>query len=386
MVGGPVRDLLLERPTPDIDIAIEGPVEELTVALARRLDARIQKTTDFMTSTLVLDDGLEVDIARTRTERYPEPGALPEVTPASLAEDLGRRDFSVNAMAMSLDPRRFGELLDPHGGRHDLQRRQLRVLHECSFEDDPTRMLRAARFLLRLQFTLEPWTASLLERAVEERRTAAVSGARLRNELECIFHEAPARGLAMLDELRLLEGMGLTEASRAACEASRMVPRAAREMEVDLSEIDPLICAFGIYVGLSEQDGGGLAVRLMLDASARDAILQAAALIERTPGVLTGSEPDSALFFALRGLRPAAAVGLWTVLDEKARARLQHYWHDLRRTRADVGGADLIAAGYEPGPEFSEALETALRAKLDKRADREEQLAIALRLLERTSA
>lgn len=380
-----MRDLLLERPTPDLDIAIEGPVEELTVALARRLDARIRKTTDFMTSTLVLDDELEVDIARTRTETYPQPGALPEVTPASLAEDLGRRDFSVNAMAMSLDPRTFGELLDPHEGKYDLQRRQLRVLHERSFEDDPTRMLRAARFLLRLDFTLEAWTADLLDRAVGERRAAAVSGARLRNELGCLFSEAPARGLPMLQELRLLEGIGLTEASRAACVASRIVPRAAREMAVDLSEVDPIVCALGIYVGLSEQDGGGLAVRLMLDASARDALLQAAALIERPPGVLLGDQPDSTLFFALEGLRPAAAVGLWTVLDESARARLQHYWHDLRRTRPDVGGSDLIAAGHEPGPEFSQALETALRAKLDARADRQGQLEVALRLLEHTS-
>jgi tRNA nucleotidyltransferase (CCA-adding enzyme) len=379
-----VRDLLLERPPPDLDIAIEGPVEEITSALARRLDARIRKTTEFMTSTLVVDDELELDIARTRTETYPEPGVLPVVTPAPLSEDLGRRDFSVNAMAMSLDPRRFGELIDPHGGREDLQRRHLRVLHERSFEDDPTRMLRAARFLLRLDFALEPWTAELLEGAVDERRAARVSGARLRNELECIFREAPARGLATLQELRLLESMDLTAPSPVACDAARLLPRAARELGIDLSGIDPLICAFGIYVGLSDQDGAGLAVRLMLDATARDAILQAAALIERPPGALTGSAPDSELFFALRGLRPAAAAGLWTVLDERARARLEHYWRELRCTRADVDGADLIAAGYEPGPEFSEALETALRAKLDGRADREEQLEIALNVLQNT--
>ncbi|MFW5867136.1 MAG: CCA tRNA nucleotidyltransferase [Armatimonadota bacterium] len=384
LVGGPVRDLLLERPSPDLDIALEGPVQKISEALARRLEARVRKTTEFMTSTLLLEDGRELDIARTRTESYPEPGALPVVKPATLAEDLCRRDFSVNAMAMSLDPRRFGELVDPHGGREDLARRQLRVLHESSYEDDPTRMLRAARFLLRLDFALETRTATLLDSAVRERRAASVSGARLRNELECIFREAPARGLGMLQELGLLEGIGLAPASPAACEAARLLPRAARKLGVDLAEFAPIGCCLGVYAGLSDEGAAELAVRLMLDASARDAVMQAAALIGRPPVVLSEAAADSELFFALRGVRQASAVALWTVLDEAARGRLERYWRELRGVCSDVRGSDLIAAGRDPGPGFAKALDAALRAKLDDGAERAAQLAAALNALNPT--
>ncbi|MGI5818724.1 MAG: hypothetical protein ACOX9R_11575 [Armatimonadota bacterium] len=385
LVGGPVRALLLGRSALDLDVAIDGPVAALGEALCERLAATVCKTTEFMTSTLLLEDGVELDLARTRTETYPEPGALPVVTPATLEDDLDRRDFTVNAMAMSLEPRRFGELIDPHGGREDVISRRLRVLHETSFEDDPTRMLRAARFMLRLGFRLEPKTAELLRRAVAERRAATVSGARLRNELEYLFREAPARGLAMLQELGLLEAMGLEPASGEACATAVLVPEAAEGLGIGLSEIEPMSACLAVYVGLSEQGAAGLAVRLMLEACARDAILQGSALIARPPGVLSRPARNSELFFALRGLRPEAAVALWTVLRDDERARLGHYWGALRGACVEIAGTDLIAAGRRPGPRFSEALQAALEAKLDEGADREKQLAIALSVLDRTS-
>lgn len=382
LVGGPVRDLLLGRPAPDLDVAVEGPVTRITEALAKHLCARLQKTTEFMTSTLVLEDGIELDIARTRTETYPEPGALPVVAPATLTDDLGRRDFTVNAMAMSLQPQRFGELIDPFGGRQDLEDAQLRVLHDRSFIDDPTRMLRAARFMLRLDFVLESETEKLLRTAVRGRLLAALSGARLRNELDCIFREAPARGLAMLQRLGLFECMGLAAASADACEAAALLPRAARELEISLDAAGPTAACLGVYAGLSEQDPVELAARLMLDACCRDAVYEASALIVNPPDVLTGDARDSELFFALRGMGPATALALWTTPGDAARERLAHYWCDLRGAQADIDGADLMAAGYEPQPAFSVALQAALVAKLDRDAGREEQLAVALSTLD----
>lgn len=385
LVGGPVRDLLLEQPSPDLDVAVEGPVEKVSQALAQRLGATVRKTTEFMTSTLLLEDGVELDIARTRTEIYPEPGALPVVEPAKLLDDLARRDFSVNAMAMSLQPTHFGELIDPLHGRRDLDERRLRVLHESSFADDPTRMLRAVRFMLRLGFCLESHTADLLDRAVRERVAAEVSGARLRNELEWIFREAPARALATLQDLRLLEGMGLAAAAPRACEAAALLPQAARALGIDLTDAGPMSTCLGTYAGLSEQDPVQLAGRLKLDASARDTVCEAAGLLRNRPRVLTHGASDSATFFALRGVTPGAALALWTVLDDDARLRLEHYWRDLRGAGADIDGADLIAAGNEPGPGFTEALEAALVAKLDEGADRAGQLAVALATLGETT-
>ena len=153
-----MRDLLLGRQRADIDVAVEGEVE----ALARRLGGEARTHERFDTASVRVD-GLEVDLAATRSETYAHPGALPEVRPASLADDLSRRDFTINAMAVPLagDP----ELIDPHGGLEDLGRGELRVLHPGSFEDDPTRAVRAARYAARYGFALERTTAELIRRA-----------------------------------------------------------------------------------------------------------------------------------------------------------------------------------------------------------------------------
>lgn len=376
-----MRDLLLLCASPDLDVAVEGPVEEITAALAARLDARVRKTTRFMTSTLLLADGRELDIARTRTESYPQPGALPVVRPATLLDDLRRRDFTVNAMAITLEPERFGELIDPLGGYDDLRLRLLRALHERSFDDDPTRMLRAARFILRLGFSLEERTGELLARAVSERRAAHLSGARLRNELAYIFGESPTEGLATLQALNLLEGIGLAPAPGRACEAARLLPRAAGALGISFGAVDLTAVCLGLYAGLSGQDAAKLAARLMLDACARDALVEAAAISDAPPPVLTEGGSASETFFALRGLCPEAALAAWTVLDGPARSRLELYWRELRAAVADIDGADLIAAGHAPGPDFAMALRAALAAKLDRGADREQQLAVALEAL-----
>jgi tRNA nucleotidyltransferase (CCA-adding enzyme) len=381
LVGGPVRDLLLDRPAPDLDVSIEGPVHPLAERLAERLDARVRKTSRFMTAALVLRDGSELDLARTRTESYPEPGALPLVEPAGLADDIRRRDFSVNAMAAALEPGRFGQLIDPLGGLADLQARRLRVLHDRSFIDDPTRMLRAVRFMLRLQFELEAHTRELLDRANSQRRLSGLSGARLRNELARIFRESPARGLRTLQELDLLQGMGLAPASEAACEASRHLPEAARVLDLDLRKSSALATCLGVYAGLSGQDAGAVAVRLMLDGQVRRSMCRAALLIEEPPQALRDELPDSELYFALRGTPAAAVVSCWAASEPPVRARLERYWHELRDVVADVDGEDLIALGYRPGPGFGPALEVALAARIDFDAAREEQLAAALDLL-----
>src|SRR3954464_15631241 len=158
LVGGVVRDLLLGAPGADLDVAIEGGAD----ALADVPGYRPERDEYFLTGRLEAGDQ-RIDIAQTRAETYPRPGSLPEVRPAAIEEDLARRDFSVNAMAFPLEE--GAELLDPHGGVEDLRAGRLRVLHERSFADDPTRALRAARYAARFGFDLEPDTARLLEEA-----------------------------------------------------------------------------------------------------------------------------------------------------------------------------------------------------------------------------
>ncbi|MBW2279608.1 MAG: CCA tRNA nucleotidyltransferase [Deltaproteobacteria bacterium] len=193
LVGGPVRDLLLRRPVGDLDVLLTRGLETVTQRSAERLRAQVVLRARFLTATIERP-GLRIDLSRARRESYARSGALPEVEPASIEEDFARRDFSVNAMALPLDARSGRGLLDPLGGRADLERGRLRCLHERSFLDDPTRLLRAARYGARLGFRYDPPTARLLRSAVEGGALDRVSGDRIRHEIERLIEEPdPAR-------------------------------------------------------------------------------------------------------------------------------------------------------------------------------------------------
>jgi tRNA nucleotidyltransferase (CCA-adding enzyme) len=207
-VGGMVRDLFLERDTFDLDIVVEGEGIRFARGLADRLRARVKGYERFGTATITLPGGARVDVATARTESYDAPAALPRVTPGSIRDDLLRRDFTINAMALALAPGEFGKLLDEFGGVRDIREGRIRVLHERSFVDDPTRIFRAVRFEARLGFRIvaaderrirEALALSLLER-LEEYRIAA--------ELRLILGEPdPSRPLLRLAQLGVLEAL-----------------------------------------------------------------------------------------------------------------------------------------------------------------------------------
>ncbi len=187
VVGGVVRDFLLGLPNYDMDVVVETDATDFAEAAAALLGGSVKAHTRFGTVVLVLPEGRKVDLATARSEVYERPGALPTVTPGTMESDLKRRDFTVNSMAVVLNPDSFGTLLDPFGGRRDLGERILRVLTDVSFEDDPTRILRGVRFCARFGLSIEPVTEALLRQAVGERRTDTVSGERLQNELKLIL-------------------------------------------------------------------------------------------------------------------------------------------------------------------------------------------------------
>jgi tRNA nucleotidyltransferase (CCA-adding enzyme) len=332
LVGGAVRDLLLGRERADLDIAVEGDAAEL----GRRLGGEVRTHERFSTATVMVD-GLELDLATARAETYPRPGALPEVRPATLVDDLARRDFTINAMAVPLagEP----ELIDPHGGANDLAAGLLRVLHERSFGDDPTRALRAARYAARYGFELEPETDRLLRAANLE----TVSRDRVEAELRKLAAEPRARrGFELLDEWGLIP---------LAAEAGELIDRVE---EVAASEG---------WVGAVPRD---------------EAVLAAA----MGPGVDAARELAST-----RPERPSEAVELARGRDVVtlaiARALgaewLDRYMDEWRHVRLDVDGEDLLAAGIPEGPAVGRGLAAAMRAKLDGQvAGRDEELEIAL--------
>jgi tRNA nucleotidyltransferase (CCA-adding enzyme) len=203
VVGGAVRDLLLYRPGFDLDLVVVGDAEAYAQALGERLGGRVVTHGHFGTAVVHFGDGRHLDVAMARTETYPAPGALPEVAPASsIEDDLARRDFTINAMAISLPDE---ELVDPFSGRSHLADRLVRVLHERSFVDDPTRIFRAAQYEGRLGFRMDPKTETLALMAVPGVRN--LSGARVREELTAILAEERAPAI-----LRRLHELGVDEA------------------------------------------------------------------------------------------------------------------------------------------------------------------------------
>jgi tRNA nucleotidyltransferase/poly(A) polymerase len=189
IVGGCVRDLLLGKPAGDVDLMFEPPVGPLVEELAQACDATIVEHPRFFTYTLK-GNGWKVDVVTARTETYPVPAQLPEVTPSTLEEDFCRRDFTINAMACYIAGAAAGELLDPLHGRADLAAKVIRVLHARSFEDDPTRIFRAARFAGRFGFEVEKETRGWIDAAIAEKRPLVLSPVRRRHEFELLLKEA----------------------------------------------------------------------------------------------------------------------------------------------------------------------------------------------------
>lgn len=230
LVGGPVRDMLLDRGAFDIDLTLEQDSSTLARALAKRLGGRVKSFPQFLTYKVIADDLPEIDIATARKERYRKPGALPTVSEGKLRDDLLRRDFSVNALAFDLIEAR---LVDPTGGERDLRARLIRILHDESFVDDPTRIFRAIRLAVRLGFTIEPGTAEQMREAIESGALGTVARERLWRELFLAMDEADAP--KVLVEMTCTGALGILFGKRkAALESLQRVQRQiAQNPELD---------------------------------------------------------------------------------------------------------------------------------------------------------
>jgi tRNA nucleotidyltransferase (CCA-adding enzyme) len=369
LVGGSVRDLLLGEKPVDLDLVVEGDPADVQARLARGSALRIHDRFGTFTAQL---DGFTYDVARSRRERYPRPGALPEVEPAPLSEDLGRRDFTVNAMAIRLTGPDAGALSAVPSARDDLAAHVLRVLHERSFQDDPTRLLRLARYRGRLGFTIEPQTRGLAERATAGGVLSTVSGSRIGAELRMLAREQdPIAAFAALRELSLDQAihpwLGIRDPDLARS-ALELVPSDGRPDRLALA-----VAALGIPAEELEQ----LLDRLAFEAGDRDAVLAAATQANELAGRLAQANRPSEIAAAVGGGGPELAA-LAGALGPRDAARS---WLDrLRKVRLEIDGADLLAAGVPEGPALGRGLRAALAAKLDGiTTGREAELAIALK-------
>jgi tRNA nucleotidyltransferase (CCA-adding enzyme) len=357
-VGGAVRDVLLERRPHEIDFVVEGDAVAVARRAAARLGGRVTVHERFGTATVEADEAT-FDLAGARRERYPEPGALPEVElGATLEEDLARRDFTVNAIALHLAD---GALTFHPGAREDLEARRLRVLHDRSFRDDPTRLLRLARYAARLGFEVEPHTDQLAAAAIAAGALRTVTGSRLGAELRLLAHEPQPAALAALEPHGLgkaLLGPAFAVDPTLAARAAALTPR----------DGDPGLAALATTL-LGADEVAAALDRLAFPAYDRETVAAAAAATPLPP------LSDVELWRALRRARPETVAVAGALGDADAARR----WHDdVRHRRLAITGNDLVAAGLD-GPAVGAALEAATEAMLEGRApDRDEQLAAAL--------
>ena len=380
MIGGCVRDLLREQTPNDVDVVIAGDAAGLARHAAQVLGGSATVNPAFGTAHWVLESGVEIDLASARTEYYDTPGALPTVvTPGDLRQDLCRRDFTINMMAISLSPGERGRLVDPYDGRADLIAGVLRVVHGLSFLDDPTRFFRAARFAARLELTLAAGTATLLSEALQS--GVSITRQRIGAELSRIFSEASA-----VAAMRLLGDWGVL---------SWISPALAADVDL----LERLTACLAAWRALAETDGAGpspleslwLALACGLDAGDRQELAELVAgqrgrrglwlngpeRIAQARAAMAGSSAHSIQAAAVRGLAPAELV----VLAATGGAAAVSWWlRTGRHIPLPVDGRRLQAEGARPGPRMGAAIAAARAAAWD--GDEEShQLAAALRIL-----
>jgi tRNA nucleotidyltransferase (CCA-adding enzyme) len=368
LVGGPVRDLLLDRPAGDVDVLLaDAEPEALAQALAQELGGRARAHARFHTATLEVGR-FRVDLARPRRERYAQPGALPEVEPASFEDDFARRDFTIHAMALPLHPAAGDEIVDLHGGIADLERRVLRTLHAQSFDDDPTRLLRAGRYAARLALGLEAGTRGQFDAALGRGALDTLTGARVLHELERLVVEPdPARAAEWLDL------HGVWRALDWAWDAERILPALRALAETRRAPPWPEAADAGV------QCDTGLRLLLLAVGAGRDRLLERlgitgrpidelAADLDGLAGVeafLATSPRDGALDAQLAGCSERALVLAWCVLPQAQRAALQRYAGVLRHEPSPFDGHAARALGLV-GPAIGEFLRSARARALEE--------------------
>lgn len=388
-VGGFIRDLLLGRPSQDLDLVVEPDAISLARKLTEVLRGSLRCHEQFGTANLLLPDGSRLDLVTARQEFYARPAALPEVEQASLKSDLFRRDFTINTLAASLNAPTFGKLYDFYQGLQDLERGVIRVLYNLSFVEDPLRLLRAVRFEQRFQFVLEETTMGLLENAVQTRVLEKVSRERIYEELELALAEEKAPEIiARYFELGLgpsvFPGAPFNEQAGKRLLAAREMMRWAGRNWKDAAVRPSVMYLSALLLDMPFQEARHLCRRLRLPRDEREGVL---AVVENTGRLLQAflAKPHTTpgeIYEALHN-QPVETLLMLQVQSSDSRVweYTTLYWENLRLQKSSISGHDLVEMGYVPGPRFQEVLRAVQAARLNGEvATREEELELIKRL------
>ena len=358
LVGGGVRDALLGLPLVDLDVAAVGATREFADAAAAALGGVVESESQFNTFRIGAG-GERIDIAMARRETYARPGALPSVSPGMMADDLARRDFSINAMAAAISEDTFGELLDPFDGERDLRRGVVRALRPMSFVDDATRILRAARYAKRLGFSVETQTEMMMAR--DSTHLSAISEARVRGELERVFgEERPA------EILEALRDCGALRAIHPALDLSdEAIAAIGRVGALDYDD-RALLMVGALAYWMPSGDRAGLVGRLSMSAAwAR--VVDDVGMVKSELDALAGADVRrSEIYDRLTGRHCAAIAACVVCVDnELVAGRLELYGRELAGVRVTLTGDDLLGLGMAQGPAVGRLLGELLRRRLD---------------------
>lgn len=371
LVGGCVRDLILDRPNFDLDFVVEGSACKLANALAAKYPQKYKilvehSRFDTATLTVSLTTEREIDIATARTEYYEYPAALPTVEPSSLEQDLCRRDFTINALALCLHPHNFGKLVDYFNGLIDLQNGVVRILHAFSFIEDPTRIVRAARFAARLNFDMDLWSRLQAGRAIELGIFDNLGGVRLKEELRLIFQsDSKLKALDTLQELG--GGLRFLDSEIVYSRRTRLRIRRAEKLISNYSLTRP----FSVYLGvlLSELPDKRLndaLMRLHLSEDERCAIIDAQRILQGLLA-LESDASRSAIYKVLHGhdIHSLAICVCVAPMASRLRRGIKIYFEELKDLKPSLRGTDVIELGVPRGPLVGKVLDSLRDAMLD---------------------
>ncbi|MCM8800433.1 MAG: hypothetical protein NC912_00235 [Candidatus Omnitrophica bacterium] len=390
LVGGFVRDLLLRVKNLDLDMVVEKEGIGFAEEFAKRLNARIIRHKRFGTATLVINSDFKVDIATTRKETYRCPASLPQVSLGTLRDDLFRRDFTINAMAIQIGPDNFGRLIDFFGGRDDLKKERIRVLHNLSFIDDPTRILRAIRFEQRYNFKIESKTIKLLKEAVKLGMLKRVSPHRLRDEIILLLKEKePLKNISRLNKLT---GFGFIDPALSLSEdAYKFLKKIKKEIAwfkkeyPDLRPIDTWLVYFiGLIDCLTLAKVKRLGIRFAFCRADRIRMISYKKQLSKVIKTLSLRRISAWRLFRI--LQP---LSYETILLIKAKSKnkdvnrhIKEFFDTYHGIRVSLDGNDLKNLGLPPGPLYQRIFERILKEKLKGRLKtRQQELLFVKRIL-----
>lgn len=350
LIGGVVRDLIMSVPVKkDLDITVAGGnIAPLAESLSDHWKAKLYSYPQFMTFTLEFPDGNHIDLITARDEIYPHPAALPVVKMGTLESDLRRRDFTINAIALSLTEDRWGEALDPFNGMSDIKRKLIRILHDKSFEDDPTRIFRAARFVGRLKFKLEQKTEALIHRSIENQEIKRLSSDRIRTEIEKILiEENPERSIQLLQDWKVLEQIDLSWSA----ESTLLFKKLPRSKNPDTTIAVRMVLWLN---GRSHAEAEQIVTALNFSGDLKEKILQPLGILELLKSDRTiETLPQIELF-------QETTIFFNQLTRQKIWAKIKKRWLEYQkwvRCKPSIDGEALKKLGFVPGPLFKKIFE-----------------------------